>query len=348
MSEQIDVPQRRGAVTIREVAEKAGVSQMTVSRVLNQPSLVKKETTRRVQEAIKALNYRPNLMARGLAGGKSLLIGLIYNNPSTNYLGEVLFGAINACGEQGHHLLVEDYLVDYESLSVSALANRFRESGVDGLIVVPPCGEVPKIARALKESGVHCVNISGSSSDSDTQFVAINEAGAAGLMTSYLLEKGHRKIGFITGDMTHVSSGERQRGFIETLKANGIKPNPDYIVEGAFTYRSGMEGAQQLLGLKDPPTAIFASNDDMAAGVISAVQQLGLQVPSDISVAGFDDTAIARTIWPGLTTVRQPISEMASQAVTLFSNREAAGDANGSVLDVTLTIRDSVVAPKKM
>lgn len=341
MSEPANAPQKR-TITIREVAEKAGVSQMTVSRVLNQPSLVKKETSERVRNAIETLNYRPNLMARGLAGGKSLLIGLLYNNPSTNYLGEVLFGAINACGEEGHHLLVEDYLIDFEKLSVEQIATRIRDSGVDGLIVCPPLGEIPKISDALKASGVPCVHISSRGADDSSHYVIIDDAVAAGMMTEYLLDKGHERIGFITGDPAHQSSQRRKQGFVDTFARRGIDLPGDYIVEGAFNYRSGMEGAQKLMALPTPPTAIFASNDDMAAGVIAAVQQLGLQVPKDISVAGFDDTAIARTIWPGLTTVRQPITEMARQAVMVLGNRSTTDGAESAIVDVALIERESV------
>lgn len=345
MSEQT-IPSPKRAITIREVAEKAEVSQMTVSRVLNHPSLVKKETTERVQRAIEELNYRPNLMARGLAGGKSLLIGLIYNNPSTNYLGEVLFGAINACSEQGHHLLVEDYLVDFENASVAELAKRIRDSGVDGLIVCPPLAEIPKVAKSLKESGVPCVHISASSSDADSRYVMVDEAGSAALMTSYLLDKGHKRIAFIGGEPSHISSQQRRQGYLAALEARGIKSDPDYVVDGAYTYRTGMEGAKKLLKLKTPPTAIFAANDDMAAGVIAAVQQMGLQVPADISVAGFDDTAIARTVWPGLTTVRQPISEMANQAVTVLGQPNDSNQERGIIVDVCIIERESVAAIK--
>ncbi len=346
MSDDTALPAKRTAVTIREVAQRAGVSQMTVSRVLNQPDLVKAETTQRVQDAIKALNYRPNLMARGLAGGKSLLIGLIYHNPSANYLGEVLLGATNACSEKGHHLLVENYGPDLLT-NPTDLHKRIHDSGVDGLIVCPPLGENLIVTKELTKSGIPCVYVSAKGADATHPHVVVDETAAASLMTNYLIDQGHRKIGLITGDPDQRSSPERQRGFQQAMLARGLTKPPDYIVEGAYTYRSGMDGAQKLLALADPPTAIFASNDDMAAGVIAAVQQLGLQVPGDVSVAGFDDTSLAQTIWPGLTTIRQPISAMARTAVALLEKTCRGEDRQEAVLEFSLVKRESVAPPSR-
>lgn len=332
----------RANVTIREVAEKAGVSQMTVSRVLNQPSLVKQETIERVEEAIRDLNYRPNLLARGLAGGRSLFIGLFYNNPSVNYLGELLIGALNTCREDGHHLLVENYLSEADDFSEESLALKIRESGVDGLIVCPPLGEHPVVLAALAASGVPFVLVSPGDQANTPPYVMIDDRAAAQVMTNYLIERGHTRIAFIEGPASQAASGARRAGFVRALAENKVKAPPDYIVRGAFTYRSGMEAANTLLDLPEPPTAIFASNDDMAAGAVAAANQRGLRVPNDLSVAGFDDTPMARAIWPGLTTVRQPIAEMARHAVRLLGNDPATATPAGVILEVSIVERESV------
>lgn len=344
MNRSSDELSRRVSVTIREVAQHAGVSQMTVSRVLNQPELVRKETCERVEVAIKALNYRPNILARGLAGGKSLFIGLIYENPSFNYLGELLLGALNTCREEGHHLVVENFLGDALDGGQETLRDRLRDAGVDGLIVCPPLGEDPRVGAALREAGIPFVQISPGDAGPSDAFVMIDDVAAADRMTQYLIDRGHRDIGLILGAPTHKSSAARERGYRAAMARNGITVSGDLIAAGAFTYRSGMKATQALLAASQRPTAIFASNDDMAAGAIAAAHQAGLHVPADLSIVGFDDTPMASAVWPGLTTIRQPIAEMARAAVQLLAPPRGTPRKTGIVLDVTLVERDSVAS----
>lgn len=339
---------QRRQVTIKEVAEHAGVSQMTVSRALNQKSLLRDETLQRVEEAIRDLNYRPNLMARGLAAGRSYYIGLIYNNPSRSYLGEILLGALQRCRVGGHHLVIEDFSPEAFALNPEEITQKLRVSGLDAVILIPPLAENTEIIEMLKAIGMTYVLVAPRSANAVGLSVSMDDTAAAYAMTQHLIDTGHRRIAFINHP-AHVSSAHRFEGYKAALARNKIKFSKSYIGQGAFTYESGMDAAANFLSLSKPPTAIFAANDDMAAGVIAAALQRGLKVPDDLSVAGFDDTAIASAVWPTLTTIRQPIAEMAYCAVDLIETalRKKPKKDMSIVLDYSLVERRSVAPPKK-
>ncbi|WP_300380813.1 LacI family DNA-binding transcriptional regulator [Henriciella sp.] len=322
---------KRQPITIKEVAEKAGVSQMTVSRVLNKQKLVKESTREKVEAAIAALNYRPNLMARGLAGGRSKLIGLAYYNPSPSYLSALLVSALKHCRDLGHHLVIED-LADIENDSdTSAIVKRLSTIRLDGLILAPPLSSNTALLKLIQEFGLPTVLLGNTESAESQSTVVFDDTAAAQRMTDLLIEKGHDRIGFICGPLDHPSSGQRHDGYRQALKAAGIQFDEALVFEGDFTFRSGMDIGDRMLDLDVPPTAIFASNDDMAAGVIAAAQRRSVQVPEQLAIVGFDDTAIAAAIWPRLTTVHQPIAEMAQDAVDIIS-QVTSSDWNGQPL----------------
>lgn len=347
---------RRTHATIKEVAERAGVSQMTVSRVLNRSEVVREATRLKVEEAIRDLHYRPNLLARGLAGGKSLFIGLIFHNPSNSYLGELLVGALERCREAGHHLVIEDFTSDDLERDSQAFVERLSGAGLDGVVVAPPISEETSVLRALDKAGMVTVLIAPREFSPGGMSVSINDRAAADAMTQHLISQGHRRIGFIKGPDNQISSSRRWLGFGDAMQRNGIDMPPTHVAQGQYTYRSGMEAAASLLQLPSRPTAIFASNDDMAAGAIACAFRMGLRVPEDVSIAGFDDTPFASAIWPQLTTMRQPIADMAAEAISLLSHElDGSGPEEGSaeamgmkdrhmVLDVSLIRRSSVVA----
>lgn len=350
MSETSKRGNKRQLVTIKEVAEKAGVSQMTVSRVLNQKDIVKTATRTRVEAAMTALNYRPNLMARGLAGGKSILIGFLYHNPSYGYLNEFLVGALDECRELGHHLVVEAIDVDTMTSARERYAERVRSIGVDGIIVNPPLSENRDLIDALHNIGLPFVRIAHGDLSCVDLSVVINDTEAAKMMTNYLIKKGHRRIAFILGARSHTSAAVRLAGFKAAMTKHKLAFGQAYLESGNYTFQSGVEAANRLLALPEPPTAIFASNDEMAAGVIAAAHKHGLKLPDDLSIVGFDDTAIAQSVWPSLTTVRQPIADMARKSVSLLSHRISDGDVELAerlqILDVSLIERESVAAPR--
>ncbi|MEZ5946263.1 LacI family DNA-binding transcriptional regulator [Hyphomonas sp.] len=332
--------------TIREVAEMAGVSQMTVSRVLNRRESVKESTREKVEEAIQALNYRPNLLARSLAGGKSLFIGLIFNNPSNNYLGELLVGTLNRCREAGHHLVIEDFSITSRDKEIDALIERISGAGLDGVIVAPPVSEDELILSKLHAAGLRTVLIAPREAPNDGVSVSIDDAAAADQMTQYLIDHGHKRIAFVIGATDQSSSRRRYRGFDLAMARNGLSVDDNLVQQGDYTYRSGLVAGEHFFSLPQPPSAVFASNDDMAAGVLAAAQRHGMRVPEDVSIVGFDDTAIASAMWPQLTTVRQPIAEMAYQAVNLLArvigDVESPKKDRNLVLDVAIVERDTV------
>lgn len=343
MNEVLRRPARRSHATIKEVAELAGVSQMTVSRVLNRRETVKESTRVKVEEAIRELNYRPNLLARGLAGGKSLFIGLIFHNPSNTYLGELLVGALQACRDEGHHLVIEDFTSEDIREHGPKFVERLGGAGLDGVIVAPPISEDDDILDALTAAQIVTVLIAPKDVSATDISVSIDDAQAAEEMTQHIIEQGHRRIGFIRGPDNQSSSRRRFRGFKAAMARNGLTVEDGWIAQGDYTYRSGMLAAESILGLADKPTAIFASNDDMAAGVVSSAQRLGIKVPDDLSVVGFDDTMFATAIWPQLTTVRQPIADMAAESVHLLSRFLRARDGEGEGEDAAETMQRNVV-----
>lgn len=338
---------KRRQITIKEVAERAGVSQMTVSRVLNRRDIVKESTRERVHKAIEELNYKPNLLARGLAGGKSLFIGLIYSNPSSSYLSELLVGAMTKCRAEGHYLILEDYKGGDNPDDFADLIDRVKAAGLSGLIIGPPLSENRELINLFPKEDMPTVLITPRETFEGELSVYIDDEDAAQSMVKHLYAAGHSSIGFIKGPERYASARRRYRGYQAALKTLGLTFREDWVDEGDYTYRSGMMAADRILSRQERPTAIFASNDDMAGGAIAAALCLGLHVPEDVSIAGFDDSSIARGIWPQLTTVHQPISEMAGRAVELLTqyfNKEPGDPFIHSIrLEHSIVERDSVL-----
>ncbi|HYG48376.1 MAG TPA: LacI family DNA-binding transcriptional regulator [Allosphingosinicella sp.] len=336
----------RGSVTIEDVARAAGVSAMTVSRVMNGEKNVRDSTREAVREAIERLKYTPNTAARSLAAGQATHIGLLYANPSDAYLSQFLVGALEGARRAGCHLVIEACEYEHEAEQAEA-ARRFATTQVEGVILPPPLSESVPILTELAAAEMPVVTVAMGHLYENALNIRIDDFAAAAEMTHYLLSLGHRRIGLIKGFPTHIASIERERGFKAALEAEGVDPSEAPIEQGYFTFRSGLAAAERLLDLPDPPTAIFASNDDMAAAAVSVAHRRGLAVPDDISIVGFDDTAPATTVWPELTTVRQPVSAMAEAALDLLLadlRGRRSGMATGpaeQVLEHELVIRES-------
>jgi LacI family transcriptional regulator len=303
--------------TIDDVAALAGVSIKTVSRVLNDEPTVRLNTRQRVQEAMTALNYQPSQPARSLAGRRSSLIGLVYENPSANYVFSVQNGAIARCRETKMRLFVQscndlgDRLVD----DVTAMVDQTH---VDGLVITPPVSANEELIAALERRTLPFVLIGPDDAQQGATAVLMDDRAAAREMTDYLFELGHHRIGFVAGHPEHHSSRYRLEGYRDALKAHGAEVPAQWVEQGYNTAASGTAAGRRLLTLPERPTAIFASNDDMAAGVILAAHEFGIDVPDALSVAGFDDTELASFVWPTLTTIRQPTFDMAYIATGLL------------------------------
>jgi LacI family transcriptional regulator len=341
---------RRGGsvVTIHDVARHAGVSPMTVSRVINAETNVREETRAKVAASVKALRYSPNLAARSLASADALHLGILYSNPSAAYLSEFLLGSLEQSSLAGCQLVIERCDSD-EGQTIT----RLVQGGVHGVILPAPLCDSEAALGAVAQAQVPAVLVASGRPAAGLSAVSINDFEASRAMTRHLLELGHRRIGFINGHPNQTASGQRFRGYIEGMTEAGLSVGTDQVAQGYFTYRSGLEAAEKLLTAWKP-TAIFASNDDMAAATMAVAHRRGLDVPADLTVVGFDDTPLATTVWPALTTVRQPIAEMAREAVRLLIDQIRKGRAaetapvRHKLLKFTLIERESTAPPQNV
>ncbi len=330
------------AATIVDIAREAGVSFKTVSRVINGEANVRPETHAKVQAAIVKLDFRPNVWARALASSRSHLVGLLYDNPSPGYVTQVQVGAMTACQHGGYHLVIE--AVRCGSRNLGADIGEFLASvKLDGVVLSPPVSDNATVMDALERAGTPYVRIAPYKQIERTSYVTMDDYRAAYDMTAYLLSLGHRDIAFIQGPRSHAAASERYRGFLTAMKEQGGHLEEDWRVRGGFTARSGMDAAERLLRQSHRPTAIFAGNDDMAIGAVGAAFRKGLTLPADLSIVGFDDSPVASSLWPPLTTVRQPVSKMAEAATEMLINHlRARGKAQARVLNYEIIERESV------
>jgi LacI family transcriptional regulator len=301
---------------VADVADRAGVSPMTVSRVVNRDDAVAPATRTRVEEAIAALGYLPNRAARSLAGGRQCRVALVYGNPSGAYLSELLVGGLNEANASDVQLLVELFGSDSK---IEQLVEQLLAHQVDGVLLPSPLCEDPDLLEALDGAAIKIVQISPDKPAPFARAISMDDFEAARTMTAHLIALGHQRIGFIEGNPAQSQSARRREGYEQALNEAGLAVDPQLIHPGDFSYRSGLTAAERLLSLPQRPSAIFASNDDMAAAAVAAAHRHRLDVPADISICGFDDTPVASSIWPELTTIRQPIAEMARLGVQMIS-----------------------------
>lgn len=312
--------------TINDVARLAGVSIKTVSRVMNDEPNVREETRTKVKEAAARLHYRPNLLARSLAGSRSFLIGLLYDNPSSSYVIDLQQGVIERCRQSGYHVLSEpqDSLAPDIGRAIASLLATIR---LDGVILTPPLCDMAVVLDAVEAAGVPYVRVSPSLFPGRSALVEMDDTQAAYEMTQFLLGQGHRDIGFVRGHPEHGSSHRRYDGFIKAMHEAGAEPHSRRIAQGFNSFASGLEAAKALfMDAAHLPTAIFASNDEMAFGVMAYAQQTGVRVPDQVSVVGFDDTPGSMIIWPHLTTIRQPVTDLAYAAADMLLSRASADE----------------------
>ena len=325
---------------IEDVAAAAGVSMKTVSRVLNNEPNVREETRERVMEAVERLQYRPNASARSLAGQRSYVIALVYDNPSRNYLMEIQAGVLDACHAHRYNMVLAPVGSGREPVA-SDIRGVFAHHAPDGVVLIPPLTDDPVVLDYLRDNGVPFACVSPHST-ANRIGVTMDEHAAVRDLMAHLIALGHRRIGHIQGHRAHGAQEWRHAGYRQALQHAGIDYDPDLVVDGEFVFESGVHGANRLLDLPDPPTAIFAANDDTAAGVIRVAGERGLSVPRELSVCGFDDTPIARHIFPALTTVRQPTTDMGELATRQLLEHIRSPGA-GRMLQVrhTLLLRES-------
>ena len=334
--------QPKRIVTINDVARAAGVSVTTVSRVLNDKDDVAFDTYQRVQKVIDDLGYTSNLAARSMRSTKMNVIGLIMPDAGEPFPIEVLKGVNSAVAELDYDLIIytcgdirKHYAADREKKFVSLLTNSIT----DGVIVITP---------AAKHFSTHAPIVAVDPNSGNTEYPAVistNKEGAM-LAVDYLIAQGHRRIGFISGRSDLKSAERRLRGYQESLARAGILLDQSLIVQGDFTAEAGLNCARQLLNLPQPPTAIFAANDQSAFGAYQAAKEVGLLIPEDLSLVGFDNIPDAALVYPGLTTIDQSIREMGKMATEMLIKLIEGGSLEKKVVKTStrLVIRESCKA----
>ncbi len=313
------------SVTIHDVARHAGVSSMTVSRVINRNVNVRGPLRERVLASIAALNYTMNMAAHSTRSGRvSARIGILYSNPSAAYLNEVMLGGLEQSAKSGVTLLLEKCA---GLQSQKQAMKRLLEQGVEGVILPPPLCDSQPTVDMLKRAGIPVLALATAAPLADVSAVRIDDFQGALAMVRHLIKLGHKRIGFIKGDPQHTPTQLRYLGFVKAMADANLPIEDALVVEGLFTFESGLKAAEILLKRGDRPSAIFASNDDMAAAVIALAHGLQINIPGDISICGFDDTPVATTMWPQITTIHQPIIAMGRAAVSTIAEkvRESRG-----------------------
>jgi LacI family transcriptional regulator len=300
--------------TIQAVAERANVSAMTVSNVINGTGRAGKDTRRRVLAAISELGYVPNQAARKLVGSTVACVGLFYTAVESAFLDATLAAVAVVAAEKGVQLQIQSG----EGLSrdaTIALAREGIRKGAQALLLLPPYAEMLGEAGTIPRLGVPAAAIATASALPDITTIRIDNRAAMRAVTEHLIAAGRRRIAFLAGPGNHSDGIARREGYREALQTHGLTADPAFLVEGDFTFAGGLAAAERLLGHLPRPDAIVAANDEMAAAVLWVAHQRRISLPADLSVTGFDDTLIATRVWPPLTTVRQPIRDMAAAAM---------------------------------
>lgn len=307
------MPKPNKSPTINDVARIAGVSKKTVSRVINRSVLLSEDTRTKVETVIAQLGYVPNPQARALALRRNFLLGLLHDNPNAQTVLNFQEGVLDAIRDTEFALVVRP--VDRHSPTMKDDIRRFLEQQrLYGVLILPPISEDDGLAELCLEMGCGYVRMGSAMLDDEDHIVASNDREMVQQAVDHLVELGHRKIALIEGPEGFRSAFERREGFLSAMQAHGLTVPPEWHVQGTYRFDSGMAAANQLLVTAERPTAIFASNDEMAAGAFHAARQRELKVPDDLSIIGFDDSPIAAHIWPPMTTIRWPVREMGRAA----------------------------------
>jgi LacI family transcriptional regulator len=332
--------------TMNDVARHANVSIATVSHVINGTRFVSAERVERVHTAMRELGYTPDATARSLRIGRTDTIGLVVPDNSNPFFAALARWIEEAGFESGYTTILanSNERPDREHRYVSTLVSK----RVDGLILSPSRGDHSTLTRLLLSANIPVVVVDRDAALPNADVVLYDNEGGSYEATRYLLELGHRRIGCVAGPSDASSATERANGFRKAIADAGLPEQP--VVEADFHFSGGREATARLLDRSDDFTALFAANDLMAAGAIRELQSRGMRVPEDVSVIGFDDAPLAEMVFPALTTMRQPLQDMAHAAVSLLLSRVTSGDGGApvrKVLSTSLVIRGTTAPPRK-
>lgn len=345
---------RRKNVTIRDVAEDAGVSLQTVSRVINDGPNVRPHLRERVRASIKKLGYVPSLAAQRMSGSRSYILLAINDRErtladwrerrGTDWVDQMLLGGVLTGAPHGYRMMVE--LIDTRSEHVEReLGAAISALQPDGVILTPPHSENPLITALLADRGIRFARI-GSKAPGPGIALTMGDEGAAALATRHLIELGHRRIAMIAGPEQYSLSGWRITGWRAALAEAGLS-DEGLLARGDFGFESGLAAARALLARAPRPSAIIASSDQMALATLEAAREAGLAVPDDLSLISFDNTPIVRFTQPPLTAIDQPIAETVSRAVELLIARDDEAGAQGVIeVPAGLVTRASCAPPR--
>ena len=333
-------------MTINDVARLANVSKKTISRVINNSPLLRQETRDRVQKIIDEVGYQPDPQARGLAFRRSFLIGLIYDNPNAQYVIDMQQGILDVIRGSGYELLVHPCSRQHPNF-LSDIRKFVERQRLFGVVLPPRVSEDDRLVALFEELGCPYARIAAVSLDLPSRMVVTHDRKGAAESARHLADLGHRIIGHISGPSTFRSALERHQGVIDGLTSRGLEFDRRYHAEGGYTFETGILAGRALLALDPRPTAIFAGNDEMAAGVCLAAREMGLDIPRDLSVVGFDDSPIAAKVWPALTTVRLPIRDLGAISARKLLAQAPGAPPEGRDITVepALIVRQSTAAP---
>lgn len=335
-------PRVKKPATLDDVAAIAGVSAKTVSRVVNRNANVSAATRERIEAAIRETGYRVNQAARSLAASRSFLIGAFMPHLSSFYFAEIFRGAAKACRQYGYHLVLEEF--DHGSDSVVARYEQgLRGARCDALILTPPVCDDERLLDALDRDGVPYVRITPGTRIDRSIAVSADDRHGVRQLARHLWDSGRRRFAFIAGPADHAAASIRERAFGEALAELGGDPARialSRIEVHESISESGRLATVDLLKATEPwPDAIFAFNDEVAIGAMMAIRDRGLSIPDQVAIAGFDDSYIAQLAWPPLTTVHQPIADLAFRAVSIVADAADPGGKRDIVLPTRLIVR---------
>lgn len=331
-------------ITINDIARLSGVSKKTVSRIINDSPLVRDDTRERVQALMREVGYVPDPMARGLAFRRSFLIGMVYDNPTAQYVVDMQYGALDALRGSSFELVVHP--CDTRSPGYIEGVRRFaQQQKLHGVILVPRASEEQALVDMLKEINCHYTRIVPLAMDESSRMVVTHDSDGAAEAAEYLLSLGHRDIALVTGPAAYQSTHERTAGFIDALRNRGVEVPAARIIEAGYTFESGVAAAEKLLLGKQRPSAIFTGNDEMAAGIYKVAMRAGISVPRELSVIGYDDSSLASRLWPALTSVRRNTRDTGRTAAAMLIQPEGRPVLQIASVRPHLVVRDSCQPP---
>ena len=328
--------------TMKDVANEANVSIKTVSRVINKEPNVSMKTAAKIEKVIQRLDYQPNAFAQSLARSTPKIISLIYDTPSPNYISHIMEGVLSFCYGAGYEVIIHPLKFN-EPGFLDRTEHFIKKSRLAGLIITPPYSDHKPFIDLIERFNLPKILVSSGLNIAKKDLIKTNDEEAAFEMTNFLLSQGHKRIAFIKGHIAHLCVNDRFRGYTKAMTSHGMKIDESLIQNGTNSLSSGVQCAENLLSQSERPSAIFASNDEMAAGVINVAYKKGLRIPKDLSIVGFDDSPMTQMITPPLTTIRQPLDLIGRKSAEKLIDRLEGKDYDTiSVINSEIIVRDSV------